>query len=117
MRMRLSWILASGLFFVGGSFSWAQGQTHPMVVKAVKHAVAPPLSQMEPIPAPSGQMSSPDDEDDDRLLIHGPRASSPAPDSVLQGSDQTTVSSALSTLSINSGLNILGVGNGFPNYQ
>ena len=111
--MRHSWILACGLLLAGASFSWAQGQSHPIVVRALKHAVAPPLSQMESIPAPSGQMSSPDD-DDDRLLIHGPRATSPAPDSVLQGSDQ---GSALSTLSTNSGLNILGVGNGFPGYR
>ncbi|MGB6401791.1 MAG: hypothetical protein WA872_16325 [Candidatus Sulfotelmatobacter sp.] len=87
-----------------------------MVVKAVKHAVAPPLSQMESIPLPSGQMSSFED-DEDRLLIHGPRATSPAADSVLQRSDQTPLSSALSTLSTDSGLNILGVGNGFPGYS
>ena len=80
----------------------------------MKHAVAPPLSQMESIPAPSGQTSLLDD--DDRLLIHGPRATRPAPDSVLQGPDQTPLSPALSTLSTDSGLNILGVGNGFPGY-
>jgi hypothetical protein len=114
MRMRRSWILASGLLLAGGSFSWSQGQSHPVVVKAIKHAVAPPLSQMESIPAPSGQTSSLDD--DDRLLIHGPRATRPAPDSVLQGPDQTPLSPALSTLSTDSGLNILGVGNGFPGY-
>jgi hypothetical protein len=85
-----------------------------MVVKAVKHAVAPPLSQMESIPAPSEEKGSLDD-DDDRLLIHGPRGTSPAQDSVLQGPNQATPSSA--TLSTNSGLNILGVGNGFPNYR
>jgi hypothetical protein len=87
-----------------------------MVVRAVKHAVAPPLSQMESIPAPSGQASSLDD-DDDRLVIHGPRATSPAPDPALQGPDQTPLSPALATLSTDSGLNILGVGNGFPNHS
>jgi hypothetical protein len=86
-----------------------------MIVTALKHAVAPPLSQMEPIPAPSGQTSSPDD-DDDGLVIRGSRATSPAPDSVLQGPAQTTLSFALSALSTNSGLNILGVGNGFTGY-
>jgi hypothetical protein len=70
---------------------------------------------MEPIPAPSGQTSSPDD-DDDGLVIRGSRATSPAPDSVLQGPAQTTLSFALSALSTNSGLNILGVGNGFTGY-
>ena len=85
-----------------------------MVVKAAKHAVAPPLSQMESIPAPSGISQ---DDDDDRLLIHGPRATSPAPDSALQAPDQATLNPALSTLSTNSGINILGVGNGFPGYS
>ncbi len=117
MRMRPFWILASGLLLAGvlagASFSWAQGPPRPVLVQAVKHAVAPPLSQMEPIPAPPGQTSSPE-EDDDKLLIRRPRATRPAPDSVLQGSAETPLSSTLST---NSGLNILGVGNGFPGYS
>src|SRR5580698_3937404 len=112
MRMRPSWILASGLLLAGGSVSLAQGQSRAFVVKATKHAVAPPLSQMESIPEPPGQVSSLDD-DDDRLLIHGPRATSPAPDSALQESAQSAPGSD-ATLSTNSGLNILGVGNGFP---
>jgi hypothetical protein len=69
---------------------------------------------MESIPAPSEEKGSLDD-DNDRLLIHGPRGTSPAPDSVLQRPDQATPSSA--TLSTNPGLNILGVGNGFPGYS
>jgi hypothetical protein len=113
--MRPSLILTCGLLLAGASFGWAQGQSQPMIVTALKHAVAPPLSQMEPIPAPSGQTSSPDD-DDDGLVIRGSRATSPAPDSVLQGPAQTTLSFALSALSTNSGLNILGVGNGFTGY-
>jgi hypothetical protein len=114
MRSRLLnfWPLAVGVFLAATSFSWAQGQSKAVVVKAAKHAIAPPLSQMVSIPAPSGQVSSLDD--DDRLLIHGPRTTSPAPDSALQGSAQTTLGSALST---NSGLNVLGVGNGFPGYS
>jgi hypothetical protein len=108
--------LVLGMFFVAASLSWAQGQSKVFVVKAVKHAVAPPLSQMESSPALSGRMSSLDD-DDDRFLIHGPRATRPAPDSALQESSQTPLSSALSALSTNSGLNILGVGNGFPGYS
>ena len=115
-RLSVVCALVAGTFFVTASLSWAQGQSKVVVVKAVKHAVAPPLSQMKSIPAPPGQMSSLDD-DDDRLLIHGPRATSPVPDSALQGSAEATLSSALSTLSTNSGLNILGVGIGFPGYS
>jgi hypothetical protein len=105
-----------GIFLAAVSLSWAQDQSKAVVVKATKHAFAPPLSQMEPIPAPSGQMSSVDD-DDDRLLIHGSRATNRAPDSALQGSAQTNLGAALSALSTNSGLNILGVGDGFPGYS
>ena len=111
------WPLVVGAFLAATSFSWAQSQSGAVVVKATKHAFAPPLSQMESIPAPSGQMSSLDDDDDERLLIHGPRATSPAPDSALQGSAQTSLGVALAALSTNSGLNILGVGNGFPGYS
>ena len=118
--MRPSWILASGLLLAGAPFScsWAQGQSRPVVVKAVKHAVAPPLSQMEsvPLPASSGQTNSFED-DDDRLVIRGPRATRPTADSVLQGSAETNPNSALPTLSTDSRLNVLGVGNGFPNYS
>ena len=107
--------LVVGTLFVAASLSWAQSQSKVFVVKAAKHAVAPPLSQMESIPAPSAQTSSL--EDDDRLLIHGSRATSPAPDSALQGSAQPPFSAALATLSTNSGRDILGVGNGFPGYS
>ena len=115
-RLLAGCALVVGTLFVAASFSWAQGQSKVFEVKAIKHAVAPPLSQMESIPAPSGQMSSLDN-DDDRLLLRGRRSTSPAPDSALQGSAQTNLSSAVSTLSTNSGLNILGVGYGFPGYS
>ena len=107
--------LVVGMFLVVACSTWMQGQSKAIVMQAVKHAVAPPLSQMESIPSPSGQMSSL--EDDDRLRIHGPRTTKPAPDSALQGSSETNLNSALTTLSTNSGLNIRGVGNGFPGYS
>jgi len=103
------------MFFAAASLSWAQGQSKIIVVKATKHAFAPPLSQLVPIPSPSGQMTP--ETDDDRLLIHKPRAGKPAPDSVLQGSAQATLNSALPALSTNAGLNILGVGYGFPGWS
>ena len=103
------------MFLVPASLSWAQGQSKTVVVKATKHAFAPPLSQLVPIPPPSVQQSSLDD--DDRLSIHRPRATSPVQDSVLQGSPQATLNSALSALSTNSGLNILGIGFGFPGWS
>src|SRR5580658_1409905 len=92
-RLAVIRALVVGMFFVAASLSWAQGQSKVVVVKAAKHAVAPPLSQMESIPAPSGASLN---DDDDGLVIHGPRATSPAPDSVLQGSTETALSAALS---------------------
>ena len=72
------WPLVAGVLLVATSFSWAQSPSRAVVVKATKHAFAPPLGQMESIPAPSGPMSSLND-DDDKLLIHSPRATRPAP--------------------------------------
>jgi hypothetical protein len=114
-RIRLS-LLGSWVLVVGMSllvpFSWAQGQSHATVVKATKQAFAPPLSQMVPIPLRPSSLS-----DDDRMPIHPPRATSPARDSVLQESTDADLGAAVSTLSANSGLNILGLGYGFTGYS
>ena len=60
--MRPSWILASGLLLAGTSFSWAQAQSHVMVVKAARRAFSPPLSQMAPLPPKSPGRNSDSDE-------------------------------------------------------
>ncbi|MGB6260340.1 MAG: hypothetical protein WBG09_19495 [Candidatus Sulfotelmatobacter sp.] len=88
-------------------------------MKAAKQAFAPPLSQLVPIPPPS---SAPNEfsDDDDRMLMRSPRALNSirdsVEDSVLQESQDTTVGAELSPLSTNAGLNILGIGYGFPGY-
>jgi hypothetical protein len=115
------WGLVVVVLLAETPFSRAQGGSHSVVVKATKHAVAPPLSQTVPIPAQSGRLSAPTDEDDDyRSPIRGLRSTHPVQDSVLQISPQATVSSGISSLSpslfTNSGLNILGLGFGFPGY-
>jgi len=109
------WGLVVVLFLAEASFSWAQGQSNTVVVKATKHAIAPPLSETVPLPPRSRRLSSRPD-DDDRPRMHGPRSTTPVKDSVLQASPDTIVSSNLSSLSTNSGLNILGLGFGFPGY-
>src|SRR5439155_19113858 len=115
-RLLVFCALVVGMFLVAASLSWAQGQSQTVVRKATKHASSPPLSQLVPIPPPSGDLSSV--SDDDRLVMYRSRSTSPAQDSVLQGSPQTTLNSAaLSPLSTNSGLNILGIGYGFPGYS
>ena len=110
------WGLVVVLFLAEASFSWAQGQSNTVVVKAAKHVIAPPLSETVPLPPRSRRLSSLPDDDDDRPRMHGPRSISPVKDSVLQASPDTILSSDLSSLSTNSGLNILGLGFGFPGY-
>jgi hypothetical protein len=106
--------------------SWAQEQSHTvMVVNAIKHAVAPPLSQLVPIPPGAAQMSAhpdnvhPDndrlDDDEDRPRLPRPR-SMPVRDSALQASSDTTLVFDLAQPSTNSGVNVLGLGSGFSGY-
>jgi hypothetical protein len=117
MRFRLLdvWGLVVAILVLA-TFGWAQTQSNVIVVKATRQAFAPPLSQMVPTPPRSdGQSSLPDD--DDRQARHQARATGQARDSVLQESADTAVSTALSTLSTNPGLNFLGMGSGFSGYS
>ena len=95
------------------SFSSAQGRSNTVVVKAAKHAFAPPLSQVVPIPPEPGQPNSLIDDD---RPIHAPRATTPVQDSVLQESLDTTVPSGLSTLAAIPGQNFLGLGTGLNGF-
>ena len=79
----------------------AYGQSDMVVVRATRHAIAPPLSAIEPEPA---------------------GASSVPVDSAWQGSQdslaaQDLTDAAPKTLSITSGLNFLGVGNGLNGFS
>jgi hypothetical protein len=104
------WALVVEMFLGAVSFGWAQGQSNAVVVKATKHALAPALSQIVPISPQSERLNSL--PDDDRPPMQGPPARTPVQDSVLQASGL----SSLSTLSTNSGLDILGLGTGFNGY-
>jgi len=111
--LRSAWILAPGLLLTGVPFGWAQGQSHAVVVKASKRAFSPPLSQMAlSSSASSGRHLV---EDDDRMSLPRPVAARTEPDAVLQGSSAAG-SFALTPLSTNSGVNILGLGTDFPAY-
>ncbi len=111
-RFRLlgAWALVGAMLLAEASFSWAQ--SNAVVVKAAKHAFAPPLSQM--LPMPPRAISS--DEEEDGSQTQATRSKSPIEDSVLQAAPDTVPSSGLSTLSTIQGLNILGIGYGFPGY-
>lgn len=110
--MRPSWILASGLLLAGASFSWAQAQSHVMVVKAARRAFSPPLSQMAPLPPKSPGRNS----DSDERTLRGRHAARTMPDAAVQQSTDAISLVSSTALSTNSELNILGVGSGFPNY-
>lgn len=111
--MRFPWVWAFGVLLAGASFSWAQGQSHAVVVKAGKRAFAPPLSQMAPLAPVAGGRP-----EDDRMLSRGPVAPrNMQQDEALQSSADASALAALSPLSANPGLNILGVGIGFRSYM
>ena len=112
--MRVPWVLAFGVLLAGASFSWAQGQSHAVVVKAAKRAVSAPLSQMAPLPPGSsaGRLAP----DDDRMVVRRSVATGPVQDAALQGSPDAALA-VLTPLSTNAGLNILGLGTDFPNYS
>jgi hypothetical protein len=98
------------------SLGWGQEQSRIITVRAVKHAIAPPLSQIRPIPPRVEELGVRIDEDEDRLLIHTP-GSRLTYDSAIQTSADTTLSAGLASLSTSSGINILGLGTGFSGYS
>jgi hypothetical protein len=114
MRFRVlgSKALAVAMFLAVASFGWAQAQSNTVMVKATKHAIAPPLSQLVPIPPHSGGPSSLPEEDKLRMPRKG--TTTQVQDSALQASSDTISPSGLSTLATVPGLNILGQGTGFP---
>jgi len=109
------WVLVVVMFVAAASFSWAQAQKNTVVVKATKHAYAPPLSQVVPIAPGSGRLS-PLPDDDAEPTSQGPRATSPVQDAVLQESPDTTLFSTLSSLSTVPGQNFLGIGTGLNSF-
>jgi hypothetical protein len=103
--------------FLTASFGWAQDRPHSIVIKAVKQAYAPPLSQVAPIPPRTDWTSSAHDLTDLRTSasdLHSAArsAKSALQDPVLQAS--TTQQTSLAT---NPELDILGVGTGFPGFS
>jgi Divergent InlB B-repeat domain len=108
-------ILALGMFVATAPFSWSQDQSNPLVVKASERAFAPPLSQLAPRTARPGQSVALAD-DEDGMRMHAPRAAAPVQDAVLQA-PALVDNAGLAALSTNAGLNILGVGTGFPGYS
>lgn len=112
IRLRSAPILVSGALLAAVSIARAQDRTDAVVVKAVKRAVAPPLSQVAPI-SPRQSMV----HDEDRLLLRRPVAPKPIESSAVHSAD-TSPLPAVTPLSTNSGVNVLGIGTGIvQNYQ
>jgi hypothetical protein len=112
---RAQWILASAALFTGVSFNCAQAQSQVVVVKAAKQAVSPPLSQLTPLPPPSGRGSSPDD---DEILLRRPVVGRLVPDAALQGQEPSPLAlTPLASNATNAGLNFLGLGTGFSGFS
>jgi hypothetical protein len=113
LRPLSAWAMVVGMFLAVPSFSWAQGQSNAVVVRATRHAFAPPLSQLVPMPP----RASSDSGEEEGLSVHAQSATRLVEDSVLQASPETISSSGLSALSTTPGQNILGMGSGFPGYS
>jgi hypothetical protein len=116
-----SWALVGGLLLASTLLSEAQDRSHALVVNATKHAFAPPLSQVKPILPRMDRLSS-SEEAKDRLPGQGLRAGDAVQNSVLkisetQNSAVETTLATLDPLAADAGLNILGIGVGFPGYS
>jgi len=105
------------LLTVGTSLGWAQGQSKAFVVRATKHAVAPPLSQMPLIPPQAAQLNpfeAARTRSEESALVHGLNSSRSFQSVVLEGTADATAAAQLST---NAGVNILGLGAGFSGFS
>src|SRR5258708_2271922 len=114
MRFRMldSWVVVVAASLAVVTITGAQAQSNAVVVRATRHASAPPLSQTTPIPTHSGPLRAVEDDDELRMRRTGPKTA--VQDSVLQASPDALVLSALPNVSWIPRLNILGQGTGFP---
>jgi len=109
----VSCTLAGMMLLVEGPSSWAQGQSRVVVVRAAKHAVSLPLRQIAPIASQARSLSSL--HNSHMLSVQSSLSTTPVQDSLMQQS--ASVAAVSPGLSANSGLDILGIGNGFPGYS
>ena len=117
MRFRVLgfWALVVATSVAAAPINGAQAQSNTVVVKATRHAFAPPLSETMPIPPHSGPLPVAEDKDEMRMHRTGTRAA--VQDPVLQSSRDAIAFSGLANVSWIPGLNILGQGIGFPNFN
>ena len=106
-------VLIVGVCLAITTITAAQAQSNTVVVRATRHAFAPPLSHTAPIPPHSAPLRSVTEDDDD-LRMYRTGSKTAVQDSVLQASSDAIVLSALPNVAWIPGLNILGQGTGFP---
>jgi hypothetical protein len=114
IHLRSPWVVVLGVLLSGAGFCWAQVSSRAVVVKASKRALSPPLSQMTPVPPGSGEQLDGDDED--RMRSRGPIPTRTYPPAATQAANEVAPLAILAPLSTNAGVNILGLGTGFPGY-
>jgi hypothetical protein len=125
------WAVVVLLFLGMTSTSWAQGESHSVVVRSVKHVLTPPLRDLAPVPsrrpleALEGRVNdrvflrgseSTTGSTSEKLDLHEPGSVTAGEDVVLPESLAALASATIGSLPTNSGLDILGVGKGFPGY-
>ena len=97
------------------TLGWTQDQTHAIVLQSKQHASAPPLSQSVPLAVNAASAGPAEaEEEGDQLPVP---AFTPPADSALQAGTDEATANLLAPLSATAGLNILGLGAGFPGYS
>jgi hypothetical protein len=115
-RTRAFWVFAVGILLAGLP-CWASAPSHTtVVVTAAKQAYAPPLTQVTPIPPRTNWITSAHTGNETsapprREFSNGSR------DSLQPASAALALDTASLAISTNSGINILGVGSGFPDFS
>jgi len=89
--------------FMSASLAWAQGGSHITELRELEHDTSPPLDKIPPIPPEAGPQQV--------IPLHRTRGIFAQPPAQSDQLVQSSVSNT--TLSTNSGKNILGLGNGF----
>jgi hypothetical protein len=105
-----------GILVVAAPWGWSQDQSVPEIVKETKHAFAPPLSETAPIPPRTSADLAEENKDEESATYSAP-LTHPVQHLAPESSPAANDSSALTPISVAAGLDILGLGNGFPGYS
>ena len=105
-----------GILVIAAPRGWTQDQSEPVVVNALKHAFAPPLSQTVPI-LPKKSVALDEEKRDEGLTTDKLQSTGPVANEALRASPAANASSELTSLATQAGIDVLGLGNGFAGYS